>query len=295
VARRSDAVLAARPHVAPVAPVAPADDDTHITHLTDATAATAATAVTAVTEVSGLPVREPVRDLVVGPQLTRARERLGLSIAQLADRTRIRPHVIEAIEVDDFTPCGGDFYARGHLRTLARVLGLEAAPLLASYDAEYADAPIDARRVFEAELATAADGPIRSTRGGMNWSVLVAAVMALVLAWSVARLALDHPAPVSNRVILNGSPGGKASLTSKTTEVPVTLVAATGGAKVIVRDGAGKVVFDDQIPFMGTVDVQAAPPVRISSSDGGLQVRLDGTDKGAIGSTGHRAEQTYVP
>ena len=63
---------------------------------------------------------EPAEDPVIGPELAAARTRLGLSVDQLADRTRIRPHVIESIEVDDFAPCGGDFYARGHLRTLAR-------------------------------------------------------------------------------------------------------------------------------------------------------------------------------
>ena len=73
---------------------------------------------------------EPAADPVVGPELVAARTRLGLTVDQLAERTRIRPHVIESIEVDDFAPCGGDFYARGHLRTLARVLGVDAAPLL---------------------------------------------------------------------------------------------------------------------------------------------------------------------
>ena len=103
----------------------------------------------------------PVVDPEIGPELRAARERLRLSIDQLAERTRIRPHVIEAIEIDDFVPCGGDFYARGHLRTLARVLGVDVAPLLATYDKQYADAPIDPRRVFEAELATGRDGSIR--------------------------------------------------------------------------------------------------------------------------------------
>ena len=73
---------------------------------------------------------EPAEDPVVGPELAAARTRLGLTVDQLAERTRIRPHVIESIEVDDFAPCGGDFYARGHLRTLARVLGVDVAPLL---------------------------------------------------------------------------------------------------------------------------------------------------------------------
>ena len=60
------------------------------------------------------------------PSCAAARTRIGLTVDQLAERTRIRPHVIESIEVDDFAPCGGDFYARGHLRTLARVLGIDA-------------------------------------------------------------------------------------------------------------------------------------------------------------------------
>ncbi|MDN5745898.1 MAG: helix-turn-helix domain-containing protein, partial [Nocardioidaceae bacterium] len=115
---------------------------------------------------------QPAAHPIVGPRLVDARERLRLSIDQLSERTRIRPHVIEAIEVDDFGPCGGDFYARGHLRTLARVLGIDAGPLVVSYDDNYAHEPVDARRVFESELATGAGGAIRSTRGGRNWSVL---------------------------------------------------------------------------------------------------------------------------
>ena len=160
---------------------------------------------------------EPAEDPVIGPELAAARTRLGLTVDQLAERTRIRPHVIESIEVDDFAPCGGDFYARGHLRTLARVLGIDVAPLLTAYDERYADAPINPRRVFEAELATGAHGSIRGTRGGPNWSVLVAAVMALVLAWSVARLVMDSPvdlrgaAPVLNGSAGVGNGGGKAA------------------------------------------------------------------------------------
>ncbi len=151
--------------------------------------------------------RAVIADAVIGPELAAARKRLGLGVVQLAERTRIRAHVIESIEVDDFGPCGGDFYARGHLRTLARVLGIDAEQLVAQYDDKYADAPIDPRCVFEAELATSATGTIRGTRGGVNWSVLVASVMAVVLIWSVARLVMDGPSPISDRPVLNGSPG----------------------------------------------------------------------------------------
>ncbi|MGA8209302.1 MAG: helix-turn-helix transcriptional regulator, partial [Nocardioidaceae bacterium] len=133
---------------------------------------------------------------VIGAELAEARNRVGLSVDELAERTRIRPHVIEAIESDDFAPCGGDFYARGHLRTLARVLGRDPGALLARYDAHHAGEPVDARRVFEAELATGMTGSMRSTAGGASWALLLGVVVLLLAAWIVVRLAAAEPEPV---------------------------------------------------------------------------------------------------
>ena len=228
---------------------------------------------------------------VIGSELAAARTRLNLTVDQLADRTRIRPHVIESIEVDDFAPCGGDFYARGHLRTLARVVGVDAAPLLASYDELYADAPIDARRVFEADLATRADGPIRGTRGGPNWSILVAAVMAVVLAWSIARLVMDSPIQLDDRPVLNGSPSSPAKLGPP---VPVLLDASTGGAHVVVHDGTGQIVFNGDLAYGDTRTIKATPPVQVQSSDGSLGVSIDGKDQGALGTEGQPASNTFA-
>lgn len=233
----------------------------------------------------------PAADPVIGSELAAARARLHLTVDQLAERTRIRPHVIESIEVDDFAPCGGDFYARGHLRTLARVVGVDAAPLLASYDELYADAPIDARRVFEAELATQADGPIRGTRGGPNWSVLVAAVMAIVLAWSIARLIMDSPIQLDERPVLNGSPSNPAKLGAP---VPVLLDASTGGAHVVVHDGTGQVVFNGDLAYGDTRAIKATPPVQVQSSDGSLGVTIDGEDQGPLGTEGQPASNTFA-
>jgi cytoskeletal protein RodZ len=200
--------------------------------------------------------------------------------------------VIEALEVDDFSACGGDFYARGHLRTLARVLGLDVAPLLETYDERYADAPIDPRRVFEAELAGA--GSIRATRGGPNWSVLVAAVMALILCWSVARLVTGGPHTSPERAILSGSAGLHHQTTSAS-PVAVRLTATTGGAHVVVRNGLGRVVFSGDLALGQSHRVQASPPVRVHSTDGGVQVTVAGHDRGRMGPAGRPASQTYVP
>ena len=211
---------------------------------------------------------------------------------QLSERTRIRPHVIEAMEVDDFGPCGGDFYARGHLRTLARVLGIDAGPLVASYDETYADAPVDPRRVFESELATGVGGSIRGTRGGRNWSVLIAAVMAAVLVWSVARLVMDGPVALGEPSTLkqtgsNGIGGG-----AKAEAVPVTLTATGGGARIIVRDGSGDIVFEGPLAFGQTSKLDVVPPVRIWSSDGSVTAGVDCKDPLPLGETGSEASKS---
>jgi cytoskeleton protein RodZ len=70
----------------------------------------------------------------IGGTLAEARHAAGLSIADVSARTRIRTPLIRAIENDDFGPCGGDFYARGHIRAIARVVGVDSLPLIADYD-----------------------------------------------------------------------------------------------------------------------------------------------------------------
>jgi cytoskeleton protein RodZ len=234
----------------------------------------------------------PAAEPVIGPQLESARERLRLTVDQLSERTRIRPHVIEAIEVDDFGPCGGDFYARGHLRTLARVLGVDAGPLVASYDETYAAAPVDPRRVFEAELATGVGGSIRGTRGGRNWSVLIAAVMAAILIWSIARLVMDGPLPLDKPSTLRQTGSNGIGAGAKAEEVPVTLTATAGGARVIVRDGSGAVKYDGPLAFGQTAKVNVIPPVRIWTSDGSVTAGVDCKDPLPLGETGAEASKS---
>jgi cytoskeletal protein RodZ len=71
----------------------------------------------------------------IGQALSSARLDAGLTIDDISAKTRLRATVIRAIEADDFSLCGGDFYARGHIRTLAGLVGLDPVPLLAEYDA----------------------------------------------------------------------------------------------------------------------------------------------------------------
>ena len=71
----------------------------------------------------------------IGGALTEARSEAGLSITDVSERTRIRAAIIRDIEKDDYAACGGDFYARGHIRAIAKVVGADPVPLIEEYDA----------------------------------------------------------------------------------------------------------------------------------------------------------------
>jgi Helix-turn-helix domain len=77
----------------------------------------------------------------IGGALAEARSEAGLSVDQVSERTRIRATIIRAIERDDYAMCGGDFYARGHIRAIARVVGTDPAPLIQQYDIAHSPPP----------------------------------------------------------------------------------------------------------------------------------------------------------
>ena len=86
----------------------------------------------------------------VGDALAQARAQAGLTIADVSRQTCIRETIIRGIERGDFSACGGDFYARGHIRSIARVVGLDPEELVREYDAvRGAPSAIKAAEAFE--------------------------------------------------------------------------------------------------------------------------------------------------
>ncbi|MFE1079562.1 helix-turn-helix domain-containing protein [Nocardiopsis alba] len=79
-----------------------------------------------------------MRMATIGQTLSAARIAAGCSLEHLSTRTRIRMQVLRAIENEDFVPCGGDFYARGHIRRICKFLGVDPEPLLEEYEREHA-------------------------------------------------------------------------------------------------------------------------------------------------------------
>lgn len=112
----------------------------------------------------------------VGETLVRARQERGLSVEDVSAATRIRGGLIRAIEADDFDPCGGAVYARGHIRSIARAIGADPAPLIDEFDRAHADevsAVVPAPTV-DHDAAAAAD------RRAPNWTAAMVVVLVAV-------------------------------------------------------------------------------------------------------------------
>ena len=68
----------------------------------------------------------------LGNILREAREKLGLSVADVAGQIKFAPRQIEALEADDFKRLPEAAFLRGFVRSYAKILRLDAEPLLAS-------------------------------------------------------------------------------------------------------------------------------------------------------------------
>jgi hypothetical protein len=69
--------------------------------------------------------------MTFGEVLAAKRGERGLTIEQAAAATRIRAHYLNALESNDLKGLAAPVYAKGHLRTYARYLGLDPEPLVA--------------------------------------------------------------------------------------------------------------------------------------------------------------------
>src|SRR5215475_5294617 len=144
------------------------------------------------------------RGVSIGDTLAQARSQAGLTITQVSQRTCIRETIIRGIERDDFSACGGDFYARGHIRSIARAVGLDPEELVHEYDVTHGDPhTITAADVFEPSTSIKL-----KERRRPNWAVAMVLVLALVIGYGIYRLVA--PGASAHEVASGTPPSGQA-------------------------------------------------------------------------------------
>jgi len=157
----------------------------------------------------------------IGDALAEGRRQAGLTITQVSHRTCIRETIIRGIERGDFTGCGGDFYARGHIRSMACAVGLNPEPLIAEYDATMgAPQAISAADVFQPVT------PVKlKERRRPNWT----AAMALALVVIVGIFAYQHFSTRTTAATTNT----RASIHSPSTAAKPTVSASPSPAAAV--------------------------------------------------------------
>jgi hypothetical protein len=83
--------------------------------------------------VPGVVVPPPLPDAWTGEALRQVRESRGLSVQQIAERTKVTRHHIENIEGDRFSALPAQVYLRGFLLAIARELRLDGQKVARSY------------------------------------------------------------------------------------------------------------------------------------------------------------------
>ncbi len=116
----------------------------------------------------------------IGATLAAARRRAGLSLGELSQRTRIRENILQDMEQDDYSSCGGDFYARGHIRAFATAVGADPQPLIDEFDSTWRSA----KELTAAEAFSPAMPIRRRERRRVRWTALLAAVVLAVLGFA---------------------------------------------------------------------------------------------------------------
>src|SRR5580692_10013421 len=130
------------------------------------------------------------RSVSIGETLADARRQAGLTVAWVSQQTRIRESIIRDIEQDDFSACGGDFYARGHIRSIAGVVGTDPVPLITEYDTDHGPlGPMRAADVFEPTR------PIKiRERRSPSLTMIVVLVLLAIIGYGAYRLVSSHGA-----------------------------------------------------------------------------------------------------
>ncbi|WP_280891822.1 helix-turn-helix domain-containing protein [Streptomyces sp. LBL] len=237
--------------------------------------------------------REEAR-LSIGRVLQQARITAGMTVDDVSSATRVRLPIVHAIEADDFGPCGGDVYARGHIRTLARAVHLDPAPLLAQYDADHGGrpAPTPVAPLFEAER-------IRPERRGPNWTAaMVAAIVAVVGFVGFTAFKGGNDDSGSNTQVAEGIKPSTSTTASPTTKkdkpedpkpsdsaiaaapqdkVTVQVSAADGKSWISAKDHNGRLLFDGLLKQGESETFQDSEKVNLVLGDAGaIQLYVNG-------------------
>ena len=130
-----------------------------------------------------------------GPRLKRAREARGVSLREIADRTKISASALEALERNDISRLPGGIFGRGFVRAYAEAIGLDPEEAIKEFLERF---PHDSVTVgspyLPSEDHAAVEGSRQSAETGLKLAVIsVPVAIALVYLTLTYRPAEQQP------------------------------------------------------------------------------------------------------
>ena len=245
----------------------------------------------------------------LGEFLQGARESAGLSIDELAERTSIRAGLLREIEKNNFVHCGGDTYARGHLRNIAAVISVDAQTLIDLYNNEHSS---EVRKIHDMLVENNVT-KIPTERKTVSWkslaiaSIVVLAVIAggqIIISNSkttVSPATISSPTPSttpSSAATDEASPSVAPSqgidvVPSASGELTLTISATRGNSNIDVVIG-GVSLYKGPL-FQGETKSFSAPnSISIYLSNAGdLDLTLNGEKIAPLGARNEEIRKTF--
>jgi cytoskeletal protein RodZ len=232
-----------------------------------------------------------------------ARESAGLSIDELSERTSIRAGLIREIENNNFVHCGGDIYARGHLRNIAAIISVDAQTLIDLYNKEHSS---ELRKIHDMLVENNVTR-IPTERKTISWkSLAIASVVLLVsvaggqIIISNSRTTVTPTVSTSPTATASAEPSPTSSKIQNTEVVPsasgelsLTISAARGNSNIDVVIG-GASLYKGPL-FQGeTKSFRAPNSISIYLSNAGdLDLTLNGEKIAPLGARNEEIRKTF--
>jgi cytoskeleton protein RodZ len=231
----------------------------------------------------------------LGERFRAAREARGASLSNVADQIRIRSVYVSAMEQENWDAIGAPVYIRGFLRTYARYLKLDPEEAVAAFNATLPEPPPLDRVEPERSPVSQRRGLLLIWTAGTVAVLLVAFVFYNELTLRSGRSAIAT-ATATSTPLLAASPSPPAPASSPTPGAggPSSL------ALVFSAPSWLRVTVDGNVSMEGTFPAGTSRTfhgknalVRIGNA-GGVEIYVDGKDRGKLGKAGDVVEQAFT-
>jgi len=240
----------------------------------------------------------------LGSMISKARLDARLSIEDLSASTNIRVPLLREMEANNFANCGGETYARGHIRNIAQRLGIDPQIFLNAFEDEHMQADRSMQDMLVETNAMKQPDEVRK----VSWKVLATiSVAALGIAGLVQIIVSNTsspslPAPVESATSTavattsatpKASPSEEATV-STGTGVEVVITAARAKSWLFVSDATGRTLFSGQIStgITKTFTSDATLNFKIGNA-GGVDLVVNGKKVDSIGADGEVVSVSY--